>query len=599
MPDCSMEQDPNTRLEATVTPILGTPMNVEAPDLGVSPPVGGGKGRREEERRNEERRDADDEEGGLSYTKGVGRAVSTQTPDYDFLSFSPRTCLELLPSLTPVQLEYETTYFRALLGPHFNCKPSTKRSPTAIANSLNSQIVVDHDKFISHFDAANTTNTHFSALLDRAERCLADMTVSAQPCNPHPKILEPEPVSFLNFHINSTVEDCSKDITFTRLGKREVAYFGHLPYAYGRAFHPARAYPTNNGFFGSIEQQIAQHDPGFSLREYSCLVSRYNDGGASIPPHADDEHCIAPGSNIYTVSVGAERTLHLTSRSVPLVERDYRLADGSIHVMTRSSQDHWLHSIPPDPTCKRPRVSFTFRKMDPNPTPPQPQTVPPIREDAPPARPVAPNKRVLFLTDSVNAGLDTSAFIGSGLTCIKDRHFYQLLDLDKYVDQFAGTDYVIISAGINDLSRYGQPASSICRFLSIRLRQWVRMFPNTTFIFNSILFTKFAWLNGRVRAVNETLFNLSLELRELYGAGRFYFLDTAHAVFRGISDFSRVLAPSGNGIHLTAEAARITHDCITQGVMTLDRPACTGAVAWPLRPEFRMAANLPRRCRIA
>lgn len=427
------------------------------------------------------------------------------------------------------------------------------------------------------------------------------MTAKVQPWEPPPssEILETEPVSFLNCYIDSNVKDCCTGFTFNRIGNREVAYFGHMPYAYGRSSHPARAYPMNNSIFSNIASKISQFDPDFSMSTYSCLVSRYTDGRSSIPPHADDEHCIAADSNIYTASVGAERTLHLTSLGAPLVERDYSLTNGSIHVMTRSSQDRWLHSIHPDPACKSTRVSFTFRKMDPHPAPPRPQTVPPIREDAPPSRPVTPNKRVLLLTDSVNSGFDTAVFQGSDLTCIKDRRFFQLLDLDMYVDQFKDTDYVIISAGINDLSRYGQPAASICRFLSNRIRRWVSMFPNTTFIFNSILFTRFDWLNRRVRIVNEALFDLSLELVE---TGKFYFLDTAHAVFESISDYGRVLSPSGDGIHLSAEAARITQDCISGVVMTLDSPAYSGAVsvAWPLRPEFRGAARrlFSRRCRI-
>ena len=576
----------NTLLAATSAP------------TGAFSLVGRGEGTRDDER-NEDMGQCQDGE------KGGKRDGGTQTPN--FLSFSPRTCIKLLEYLTPEQLEYETDYFRTLLGPSFRCKPATKKSPTAIAHCLNSQLYLDTDRAIKHCSFVDSTNAHLFALLDEAERyleaVLASTTHRDHPAcrpGPPPKILDTnEPVSFLtDCIIKSDVVECCRGITFERVGGREVAYFGSMPYAYGKTSHPPRDYPPT-GIFDTIASSIAQHDPDFDLSRYCCLVTRYKDGRSYIPAHSDNELGIAANSTIYTVSIGVSRTLRFTSIGVPLVEREYRLTDGSVHAMTRASQKDWRHSIPPEPSCRSPRISFTFRKMDPSTAPHQRRTVPPISEDAPPKRVITPHKRVLFLTDSVNSGLDTSLFNGTDLTCIKDPEFYEILDIDKYVHEFEFTDYVIISAGVNDLSRYGQPAGSICRFLTSRIRQWTCRFPNTTFIFNSILFTKFDWLNRRIRAVNESLFDLSLAL---YGTGKFYFLDTAHALFESISGNRSVLSPRGNGIHLSPEAARITQGCIVGCVKTLDRPAHPGSVSavWPLRPDFRRAADslFTRRCRV-
>ena len=256
--------------------------------------------------------------------------------------------------------------------------------------------------------------------------------------------------------------------------------------------------------------------------------------------------------------------------------------------MTRESQEHWQHSIPPEPCCQHPRVSFTFRKMDPAALPPQRWAVPSIREDATPSRPLAPNKRVLFLTDSVNCGLKTHLFHATGLTCIKEPDFFELASIDKYVDQFAYTDYVVISAGVNDISRYGHSTTAICNFICDKLRDWVHRFPNTIFIFNSILSTDFVWLNRRIKTVNRALFNLSLEL---YDTNRFYFLDT-HALVLDC-DIPCVLSTKGNGVHLSHDASILVQRCLVDCVIALNRRDSSNMISkvWPLRREFQRTAT--------
>ena len=112
-------------------------------------------------------------------------------------------------------------------------------------------------------------------------------------------------------------------------------------------------------------------------------------------------------------------------------------------------------------------------------------------------------------------------------------------------------------------------------------------FPNTIFIFDSILSTGFGWLNRRAMIVNRSLFSLSLEL---YNTGMFYFLDT-HALLRD----SRlcVLSPTGNGIHLCYDAGNLVQQCIVDSVIALDRRDSSNLISkvWPLRQEFRQSAS--------
>ena len=170
------------------------------------------------------------------------------------------------------------------------------------------------------------------------------------------------------------------------------------------------------------------------------------------------------------------------------------LKDGSIHVMSAASQFLWQHGIPPKDSCNEARVSFTFRLLDSKATPPPKQRVPPISEDAPLNRVPGPRKKVLFLSDSVNCGLNTHLFRGTGLVCIKRPDFFQLSQLGEFECEFEHSDYVVISAGINDISRYGHTPESLSRLICNKLKYFICKYPDTVFIFNSVLHTKFDWL---------------------------------------------------------------------------------------------------------
>ena len=533
-------------------------------------------------------------DGQTTYDDGITRVhMITQTPLLG--SFSPQTCIELLPTLSDKQLERETDYYRALMGPSFCPKQTTKKSPASLSRAMIAQLQSDINQIVTNYKSYDVINQHFCMLLDRAESLVtavstpvlhADTPTQVTPdtCT----ILKAPPVSFVCASISSTVEECSQGAQFRTLGGREVDYFGTHPYPYGKTKHLPKPYP-NTRVFKSIVDSITQYDPDFNLTDYSCLMTRYKDGSSSIPPHSDIEYCIARDSSIYTVSVGAERTLLCQNLDGRLSEQSYTLTDGSIHVMSRASQDLWEHSIAPEPSCKLPRISFTFRKMVPGAVPPPRPPVPPIKEDA-----VAsdmgriPNKRVLFLSDSINSGFNPHRFLGTGVTCIR-KPLYELADIAKYERELEFTDYVVISAGINDISRYGQGAQSISCYITGKLGDWARRFPNTCFIFNSILSTNYLWLNKRAAVVNKAVFNLSLKL---YTCNNFYFLDS-HARLLD-ANISQVISPLGNGVHITQQASSIVQLCIVDCVVALDRALLTGRAAlqrvWPLRRQFRQSA---------
>ena len=59
-----------------------------------------------------------------------------------------------------------------------------------------------------------------------------------------------------------------------------------------------------------------------------------------------------------------------------------------------------------------------------------------------------------------------------------------------YESEFAyNTDYVFISSGVNDLSRYKWQAGRLFKYIGEKLSLYRKKYPNTIFIFNSLLTT--------------------------------------------------------------------------------------------------------------
>lgn len=184
-------------------------------------------------------------------------------------------------------------------------------------------------------------------------------------------------------------------------------------------------------------------------------------------------------------------------------------------------------------------------------------------------------------------GFSTNLLQGTGLRCVK-KELMQLAHISDYEREFSYTDYVVVSAGVNDISRYGHTADSISSFICDKLRLWVTKYPDTVFIFNSILSTKFSWLNQRVYNVNKALFDLSLEL---YDKGNMFILDSHHSLMRSRLPSDSILSPKGNGIHISHDASRVIQRNIVDSIISFDSNDGQVMKVWPLRYEFRRSAS--------
>ena len=159
-------------------------------------------------------------------------------------------------------------------------------------------------------------------------------------------------------------------------------------------------------------------------------------------------------------------------------------------------------------------------------------------------------------------------------------------DVHLFENEFSYTDFVFISAGVNDLSRYGWNGASLSQYFKNLLKKY----PKTQFIFNSVLLTNRSWLNKDIEKLNNELFHFSLNPKS-----NLWFYDSHHIAHTLGKRGFQVLETNSrraNGVHLTY---RVT-DEIRANIIYCLSVLCVDKIGdlrtnWPLRHEFRMIAN--------
>ena len=527
--------------------------------------------------------------------------------DLRHFGFSPKTCLDILPNLTVDQLKFEIKYMNII---------TTANTKKGYVNALRAELRKNiNDDFCKTIDSVTDTISSFACLVKRAEDTVEKL------CNLSPPVTAPEDTATEDPEVVSdlplpdapevdpsvctvvsdvfpelNVPDILTQVSFntTESHGRKTAYFGSTGYSYGRIKHSPAPYP-DSPVFEQILTGMTSLIPDFSYDDYTCLVTHYPDGKAQIPLHNDDEEQIEEGSTIYTVSVGCDRFLTLQNQVGLLNETSVEIKHGSVYSMTRESQTSWKHGMLPQ-DCSEPRISFGFRRLKHEASAPRRPPAPPItRPEAyrsPNSIPTGTHERCLLLTDSILSSAPTSIFSQiSNLRCIKKSN-KRLVDIFNFEPEFAITNTVIISAGVNDLSCYGLTARTLADIVCNRLRHTCRKHPGTKFMFNSVLnvHNKHDWLNKEIDTFNGFMYELSLSVPNLA------FFDS-HAILMndGISQHlgGVIDLDDRRGIHITWKARKLITD---QMVFAVELTSClsggkrpTGKLknwAWPLRLHF-------------
>ena len=542
---------------------------------------------------------------------------STQTrmsspPNTNFVTFSAHTCLELLPLLTPEQIEFEVRYNNDILCRNldFNTNQDIVDMKAvklnALKNSANISLGQEFKEIFHGCESYSYLTHELSRSISEAQKFVDDLKRPV--VRPEIPSIEKErssecnllpPVCLLEFNVGDglSVQHFTDCIEFRSISKRRVAHFGPTEYSYGGIRHEAAEYPSCEAL-DTVMSRVREHtgELRFNKEEWSCTVTHYPDSTSHIPMHSDDEDCIIPGSVIVTVSIGAARTVTFQNIIGPLQPPQHiPLQHGSVHLMSHASQFQWQHGILPssDQECG-PRISLTFRRLQSQERPHIPPISRPDSEHDPtPGTPINTHqshrpKRVLFLSDSVHISFPTHLFNPSNSICIKKRlPNFCLSDIQNFESEFAYTDYVFLSCGVNDLSRYKWSARKLTDYICELLRKYARLFPNTRFIFNSVLLTDFAWLNDEIDLLNYNLFQASLT-----HDSNLWFFDSHHvAKLYSRRSGERVIERSGrraNGVHITYGVTYEIREVIRRCLDSL----CCGSEAvttqsWPLRDHYR------------
>ena len=152
----------------------------------------------------------------------------------------------------------------------------------------------------------------------------------------------------------------------------------------------------------------------------------------------------------------------------------------------------------------------------------------------------------------------------------KERECYQLCDIFQAEHEFKHAKTVIISSGINDLSRYGKSANTLADMVCRKLENCCNKYPNTNFVFNSITHVKQQnWLNREIVDFNNYMFELSQRVRNLS------FFDSHELI---MCMRPEIVWERGNGVHLCYNVRRM----IVKGMVT-----AVGKITSPHSPKFR------------
>ena len=152
-----------------------------------------------------------------------------------------------------------------------------------------------------------------------------------------------------------------REETIVVYGKRHLqprlsAWYGDAAYTYSSLrLDPAPFTPLLESLRTAVQDATGQ---SFN----SVLLNRYRNERDSMGMHSDDEPELGPDPVIASLSFGAARTFVLKHKHNKKTVR-LDLTDGSLLLMSGSTQKYWLHGINKTTRALQPRLNLTFRKI--------------------------------------------------------------------------------------------------------------------------------------------------------------------------------------------------------------------------------------------
>ena len=140
--------------------------------------------------------------------------------------------------------------------------------------------------------------------------------------------------------------------------KRKVAWYGDQGYEYTYSNVNRYALPWTVELL-ELRQRVQQLT---GERFNSCLLNLYHTGEEGMAWHSDDETDLKKNGAIASLSFGAERKFAFKHKQSKEKVELY-LQHGSLLVMKDTTQNHWLHRLPPTKKVSTARINLTFRTI--------------------------------------------------------------------------------------------------------------------------------------------------------------------------------------------------------------------------------------------
>lgn len=95
----------------------------------------------------------------------------------------------------------------------------------------------------------------------------------------------------------------------------------------------------------------------------TVLLNLYRNGDDSNGWHSDNEKELGIHPVIASISLGVTRFFHWKHRKEQNTSYKLSLKSGSLLLMKRETQHHWLHQLPKSKKIQEPRINLTFRSI--------------------------------------------------------------------------------------------------------------------------------------------------------------------------------------------------------------------------------------------
>ena len=143
--------------------------------------------------------------------------------------------------------------------------------------------------------------------------------------------------------------------------KRKVAWYGEKPFEYTYSKTTKSALPWTKELLEL--KTIIEQKTGDTFN--SCLLNLYHTGEEGMAWHSDGEPDLKKNGAIASLSFGAERKFSFkhkqTKGTVSLL-----LEHGSLLMMKDTTQQYWMHRLPPTKSIMKSRINLTFRTIEEN-----------------------------------------------------------------------------------------------------------------------------------------------------------------------------------------------------------------------------------------